>query len=264
MAICTDPALTYLNRFGYNVVRLPRTGIEPLDVLGRAAGSMERLGRLEQMWDSSVAAPTPKAPEKTVKVSGKRSNEVHLSIGLKVLEPILSGLGASTAPGLRSAYRKAKKVVFTFADTDVVGIDPLVVGKYLTAGDLDSDNPVVESYFGDEEKSAFLIWEVLKSKAITVSALDSSGAEVDLDVPAIQQAVGGEVKVKTANEAKGELTYEGETAITFGFKCSEIAYVDGEWTFEGASPDADLAFAAPRAARGPIKPVVLGRGRVLV
>jgi hypothetical protein len=32
---CKDPSLTYLNRYGYNVVTLPRTGLEPLLVLGR-------------------------------------------------------------------------------------------------------------------------------------------------------------------------------------------------------------------------------------
>ena len=27
---CKDPSLTYLNRYGYNVVTLPRTGLDPL------------------------------------------------------------------------------------------------------------------------------------------------------------------------------------------------------------------------------------------
>ena len=30
-----DPSITFLNKFGYNVIKLPRTGIEPLDVIGR-------------------------------------------------------------------------------------------------------------------------------------------------------------------------------------------------------------------------------------
>src|ERR1700722_5255378 len=30
-----DPSVTYLNKLGYNVVKLPRTGIEPMDVIGR-------------------------------------------------------------------------------------------------------------------------------------------------------------------------------------------------------------------------------------
>jgi hypothetical protein len=34
MVFCEDSALTYLNGLGYNVVRLPRTGPMPLEVLG--------------------------------------------------------------------------------------------------------------------------------------------------------------------------------------------------------------------------------------
>ena len=29
-----DPSVTFLNKFGYNVVKLPRVGIEPLDLIG--------------------------------------------------------------------------------------------------------------------------------------------------------------------------------------------------------------------------------------
>ncbi len=34
MAWCEDKAVGYLNRYGYNVLKLPRAGIEPLDVIG--------------------------------------------------------------------------------------------------------------------------------------------------------------------------------------------------------------------------------------
>ena len=42
-----DPSVTFLNKFGYNIIRLPRTGIEPLDVIGRDHG-MQWLGPGEQ------------------------------------------------------------------------------------------------------------------------------------------------------------------------------------------------------------------------
>ena len=38
MAFCEDASLTYLNRLGYNVIRLPRTGLLPLEVLGCEIG----------------------------------------------------------------------------------------------------------------------------------------------------------------------------------------------------------------------------------
>ena len=32
MAKKKDPSVTFLNRFGYNVIKLPRAGIEPLEL----------------------------------------------------------------------------------------------------------------------------------------------------------------------------------------------------------------------------------------
>jgi hypothetical protein len=42
MAGCKDPSLTFLNSAGYNVMRLPRAGVDPLDIL-RKDSTTERL-----------------------------------------------------------------------------------------------------------------------------------------------------------------------------------------------------------------------------
>ena len=59
MARCKDPALNYLNREGYNVVKLPRAGLEPMDVLGRDGRSLERLGKLQRIWTSPKLSSRP-------------------------------------------------------------------------------------------------------------------------------------------------------------------------------------------------------------
>jgi hypothetical protein len=49
MALCIDPAVTYLRGFGFNVVRLPRASIQALDLLGQADGPLIRLGPLSDV-----------------------------------------------------------------------------------------------------------------------------------------------------------------------------------------------------------------------
>ena len=56
MGMCKDPVTQELNKRGYNLVKLPRVGIEPLDVLGRDGDSMEKLGSVAEVWTSSVPA----------------------------------------------------------------------------------------------------------------------------------------------------------------------------------------------------------------
>jgi hypothetical protein len=265
---CKDPSITFLNRFGYNVVKLPRTGIEPMDTIGKDK-STEWLGPLASVWKSSIAVPVPGPPRPAVDVQGQQSDKLDLSIGLKVLSNALKAFGA-TVPSLDFAFTKARKVTFTFTNVTSTVVAPFDAGNYLAAGDLNSHNPIVRRYFLDDDDSdaqAYLIFDVLKSDSITVTASSDSGASVKLDVPSIQAAVGVNVGVTTADSSGSTLTFKGTTPVTFGFKAMEINFVNGSWTLEGAKPDGALAFSAGAAAAGPglgiePKPVLLRPGFV--
>jgi hypothetical protein len=261
MALCKDPSLTYLNGLGYNVVRLPRVGIEPLDILGKDDKSVERLGQINQMWTSPEAVPTINGPQAATAVSGQKTSELKVSIGLKILAAALGAMGAAV-PEVSFGYSKARKVTFMFTDVQVYLVDPLAVGKYLAAGDLSSANPFVRRYFEDDDTTAFILTEVLRSKSITVTALDDNNAEVGVDFPAIQQIVGAKVNVTSKSATNTTLTYSGSFELSFGFRCFGIAYVDGAWRVHSAKPSPAISFAAPGSASK--EGALLGEGRVVI
>jgi hypothetical protein len=244
MAFCKDPLRTYLNNLGYNVVLLPRTGIEPFDVLGKDGKQVERLGPLSQIWTSSVALPPLNPPQTAVGINGQKTAALDLSVGLKFLSNVLAAMGASV-PQLSLAYKNAKKVQFSFTDVQVVGVDPFALGNHLGAGTLHSDNPFVTRYFTDDDTDAFIITEVLKSKTITAAAQasDSTGAEVD--VPVIQSAVGAKVAIAQTGSETAELTYTGSQLLTFGHKIFRIEFINGRWAIKGQKPAGEVAFALP-------------------
>ena len=267
MAFCKDPALTYLNNLGYNVVRLPRAGIGPQDVLGREDRRIEKLGHLGQIWNSALPIPQPRTETPASAINGKHTDELKLSIGLRILEGILSGMGAAM-PQLHFAYQRARSVQFTFANVAVISVDPFDLGKYLAAGDLDTKNPFVAHYFDDEGCEAFVITEVLRSDTFTLTGKDEGGSEVSMDVPAIQQAVGANVSVSRTSSGNTELTYRGREPLTFGFKAFGIDYVDGSWRVRGVKPGQGTAFAVPEssgsAAEFPHPILVHPSGRVML
>lgn len=237
---CKDPALTYLNKYGYNVVKLPRTGIDPLLVLGRDT-ALNPIGQLETVWKAPTPPPAPGAPKKAVNIEGQKSDKLDLSIGLKLLANALAAFGATT-PSLDFAYRKARKVQFTFTNTTSVGIDPFVVGEYLATGDLNMRNPFVARYFDNDDSTAYIVTEVLKSDTVIVTATDSKETGVTLDVPAISNVVGANVKVTGGGDSSGTLTYKGPEAVTFGFRAFELVYVNGRWSVQGVKADGGMAF----------------------
>ena len=202
---CKDPSVTYLNRYGYNVVKLPRAGINPLQVLGRDKG-LHLIGDLAAVWKTPAPPPQPGPPRRAVNVEGQKTDQLDLSIGLTMLANALAAFGATT-PSLEFAYHKADKVQFTLTNVSAVGIDPFEVGEFLATGDLNLKNPVAAEYFDRDDSSAYIITEVLISDSITVAATDSRNVAVTVDVPAISNVIGTKVGVKPASDGSSSLTY---------------------------------------------------------
>lgn len=237
---CNDPSLTLLAKYGYNVVRLPRTGIEPLDVIGRDRNGIEPLGRLPTVWHSKADVPVIEGGDVAAEIKTIRTASLKISLGLKVLGDILGALGASI-PRLDFAYGNMESLQFSFGDIKISKVAPFEVGAYLKKGDLQVGNPWVERYLQEDDVDAFVITEVLKSDAVSVivSTKGSSGAGIDLT--AIQKAVGAEVKVEAESGTNSAVTYKGKTHLTFGFKAFRIGYDFnengiGEWEITGIDP----------------------------
>jgi hypothetical protein len=257
MAKKTDPSITYLNTRGYNVVKVPRAGIEPLDVIG-VDDVPQWLGPLGLVWTSAAPPPVPSPPRPAATVIGQRTDRLDLAFGLKILAGALAAFGASV-PSIDLAYRRARKVQFSFTNVTSTAVSPLEAGNYLSDGRLNGSNPVVQHYFLEDDAEAFLILEVLKSDSITVTATDEHGNEVGGDVPGIQAVLGTKVQVSSENASNSTLSYKGQVAVTFGFVVDRIEYDGGHWSLSGVAPNGDIACAAAPVVR-PSTPILVGTG----
>ena len=101
---------------------------------------------------------------------------------------------------------------------------------------------MVRNYFLSGKATAWLIVEVLRSNSITVTASDSHGVDVGVDLPAIQNVLDAKIGVKPSNAANSTITFTGPEAVTFGFAVQQIARVGDAWELHGAAPSADIAF----------------------
>lgn len=252
MPICKDPRLTYLNGLGFNVVRLPRKGINPLGVLGRDSDALNYLGTLDQIWDTPNAVPAPGPPNEVAALTGARTSDIKLSAGLEILANALSGMFGATAPSVSMAYKNSKAVQFRFTEVQTVGIDPFEVGNYLSSGDLRSGSPFVSRFFTQANTEAFVITEILQAKSISVIGKGDGGVEVSLSVPALQQLLGAKVAVTAANSAGTEITYTGSEYLAFGFKVFGIGIANGVWQVHGVKPGAEIAFQTTDSVPDPI------------
>jgi hypothetical protein len=256
MLRCHDPRLTYLNDLGYNVVRLPRRGINPLGILGRDGNSLNYLGTLNQIWESPNPTPVAGHPNPVSALNGAATGDIDLSIGLDILANALSGMFGSTAPSINFAYKSAKSVQFKFTDVQASSIDPFLIDSFLAAGRL-REGPFVLRFLRDPDTKAFVITETLQAKSLSAIAKAESSAEVSVCVPAIQEALGAKVAVSQNASHTAEVVYQGPDYLTFGFKVFGIKMDNQVWRIRGVAAGQSLAFdvsdAGERATNlGPI------------
>jgi len=263
--MCKDPVTQELNRRGYNLVKLPRVGIEPLDVLGRDGDSMEKLGSVTEVWTSTVPAPTAGAPAPAAGIGGQKTSDLDVGIGLKLLSNVLSGLGGGISlPSLNAAFKRSKKVQFEFVNVESSSVTPFALGKFLASGTLDTTNPFVTHYFGNDETQEYIIFDVLKSDTITVTSKNESGVAVDADIGALSGALSANVKVNAGATGSSELTFKSAVKATFAFKLFEVFFENGKWVPRGTAADDDLSFSAPVAGAAVEEAsVVIKPGRML-
>ena len=97
---------------------------------------------------------------------------------------------------------------------------------------------------------------VLKTKKIVVAAQGENGAEVKVDVPVIQQAVGGTVNVDTASGMDSKVAFEGKVPVAFAFQAVQLVFDDsGQFLTTqqlGAGEAAARAFPPAGGARRPV------------
>ncbi len=262
MGLCKDPTVKKLNSLGYNMVKLPRAGIEPLDVLGRDGKSMERLGSISDVWTSTVTTPSPGPPVSVAAINGEQSDSLDLAIGLKTLADALAGLGAGISlPSLNLGFKNAKKMQFRFVNVESTSVSPFALGHFLAAGTLDMANPFVSHYFGNEETQEYIIFEVLKSNSISVTAKDANGFDIAADAGALSGALSANVKLKPSVAGSSEITFESTAAkATFAFKIFEVLFENNRWAPQGIKADDSLSFGIS-AEDGPVAAgVVLNAG----
>lgn len=257
-----DPSITHLNSLGYNVIKVPRTGIAPLDLLAMDGQSKQigGLGRMPDFWISNVPVPMPGPASQASNINRQSSNALDLGFGLDLLKSVLSVFGA-TSPSIDLSHTDAKSLQFNYTGVTQVSIDQATLGNYLRAGTLDVGNPALARYVNGQDGNAakaqlFVISDVLRSTSITVTASDQKGNNVALSVPEINGIVGGKVSVKPSSASSSAITFASNevppVAVSFGFKAIKLTWMPTAGAAEGVGSfqfgDAgDIAFGVAPA-----------------
>lgn len=224
---------TYLRDLGYNVVRHPQEGIRPLDLVGKHGKDAALLGSLDQLITNPPGSlPAVQGDQIGADINGRTSSKLKLAVGASILGNMISAFGGNL--GLNTSYTNAKRLQFVFEDVLLDSARPIDVGNYLRNADIDVGNPLLEKFvLGNGE--LYVITTTAKTRKLTVSYEQEGGAAADVDVPVIQQLIGGTVSIESHGAGNSIVSYQGPTNVVFGFKCLRVGVIDGDVTLATAA-----------------------------
>ncbi len=226
---CTDPFVTYLKSYGYNIVRLPKADIRPLQVLSRQGGSLGRLGDLADIMNpgGSIALPALALNNPSANISGKCTSDMSIGLGLNLLSTIIGAIGGSSL-GLDVQYKQARTVQFEFQEVFEDSIKVTELDKFLGDADINPYSRHVSDML--EADAIYIINSTIKSTKFTIQAKKSDGVALDVNIPEIQQVVGGKVGVSGSAEVTSKVTYAAAVPLVFGFQAVRLYYDQGIYT----------------------------------
>jgi hypothetical protein len=223
----SDPFLQTLKHLNYNVVRLPRVNIRPLQILEKRGNDLVIIGDVPDLFipgDKPLPEVTPDQP--SIDLSGSRSRELELSVGLTLLGGILGAMTGSNLK-LNAGFKNAKSVVFEFDNVLATTLDKQInLMKFIAAARIDESAPPAARLAKNSQ--IFIITDTIKSRKFTVEAFKSGGVEADVDVPVIKSVASGTGKVTVKGESKAKVSFEGEAPLVFGFKAVRVEFENGK------------------------------------
>jgi hypothetical protein len=246
--LSNDPLISLLRSFGYNVVRLPKANIKPLQLFGKKNNELYRLGELAVVFKSRGNAPLPSIMENasTANISGQRSGDLSAGLGLSMLGGVISSLGGSTS-GLDSKYQQANSIAFQYEDVLEDSVDGAALDQFLSDADINPFSKTVDALL--ESDQVYVTTATIKSRKFTIFPKTAKGTDIALQIPPIQGVVGSNVKVSSQGQNSSAITFEGSTPLVFGFQAVQLFYDKGHYTrYEPAK--LDVTMRGPSNRRG--------------
>lgn len=254
LGLCSgDPIVDTLRSvFHANIVEVPEERIKPLIVAAEADGrhtSFRGMLSVLLKQPSSYVDPTV-LQSLMANISGQKSREVHVDIGLKILGNFLAAFGIPSI-NISAAFSGAQKVSFSFDNVIRYYVDDGSLGNELIGNAINFGNPAAAIFsVPDNLYRCYILDSTITSSDFTISVEQSSGNDFKINLPAIQQIVKqADVDVAVESSSSTSVTFTGQKHLCFAFSCL-LAELDANGRVISLPPGGELSPIRDMLARG--------------
>jgi hypothetical protein len=176
-------------------------------------------------------------------------------LGLSLLQQFLRAFGGATI-GLEAHFQQAKTLTFEFDELFTDSIEPAALEKFLARADVDPRSVNARRLL-DEDK-VYVVTRTLKARRFLLEGQKDRQGGVEVNVPAINDIVGGEVKVAAAGQSKSKLSFDGGDQLVFGLQAVRLVYEGTRFVaYRSLPPGSATKRAVKKSGKRP-KPAKIG------
>lgn len=168
-------------------------------------------------------------PTLVANISGKKSVDFDLNIGLKILdgylEAFLGGMGINV-PELTLGIKSAKQMAYTFENVHEVAVDHGLLGQALDYCEVQL-NAASQPYFGENASDFLMIDRIITSNNFTITTSKENETEIAAELEAVAETIGKlETDLKVTVKSSNTISFEGEKPLAFAFSVVHLILDD--------------------------------------
>lgn len=255
---CKDELVELLKQYGYNLVRLPRENIKPLQILTRSnTGTWARLKDVftspslddthallgELFTTDSQPLPTAVSGDVVNDLKGKRSSEMSVEAAAELMVNFMNLGEGENAEGeklkIEAALQSVKQVSFSFGEGAASNsISLMMLDAYLRDALLrDNVGNSFREWIADNK--IYIITSVLSANSFDMKGSSEQNASATINVPKVQEVLQGKINGSVDLFEQSGLKYKGKKGLVFGFKAVRLIadQKDGKWIYKIENKD---------------------------
>jgi hypothetical protein len=218
---------------------MPTADFDVLWILTRDSGVLRRFGVLSDVL--AVGDPLPaevvRRDQITANATGTAAQSVKAGLSLGLANTILTALGGKAGLDLSAAGAHSVEYHYTDVTADVVNIARL--DAWLSHADLAPGAGRVADLLVAER--LYMAVASLKAAGVTSKMRDGEGMDLEVDVPTVQQLVGGNVTVSGSSTRTNEFTFHGSAPLVIAAKIAQLKVDErGFWINEEPVSDGEI------------------------
>jgi hypothetical protein len=237
---------SFLPDSDYLPMAMPTTDFDVLWILTRNGGALRRFGVVSDVLAAGRPLPAEavRRDQITANAAGTAVRSAKAGLSLGVVNTILTALGGKA--GLDLSATGAHSVEYHYTDVTADAVNIARLDAWLADADLASGAGRVADLLVAER--LYVAVASLKAAGVTSKMRDEKGMDLKVDVPTVQQLVGGGVTVGGSSARTNELTFYGSAPLVIGAKIAQLKVDErGFWVNERPVSDGEIRGLSPGA-----------------